>query len=210
MYYFSKASAKLAILAGLSLMTLHPAHAQNLVQDGDFEAPNPLTAGWTVPTGVATLDTDNQYVFAGHRSLYLNAGPTGTFTTVLQTLATTPGASYTLSFYADDTSNSPLTVGFGSTAIGPLLITQNGFPNSGGSGSNASEFTFYSYTVSTQTALTPLEFSAPHNGSVDGIEIDNISVVPAAVPEASTVVSLGLMLTLGVLAAICRRQRNAV
>ncbi len=220
MHISSKAGLTLALLAGLSFAA-HPAHAQNLVQDGTFEAAdptamdgdeNPFAAGdpsfdasWTVQTGTAAIDTNNDFVYAGSKSLYLDYDPTTT-TTLTQNLTTTPGESYLLSFYADDDAMNPLTVTFGGTTLGPINIPQNGYPNTG-PGSNASEFTPYSFSVTATSAVTALAFSADNNNNGAAIELDNISVTPAAVPEASTVVSLGLMLGFGALTLAVRRKR---
>ena len=219
MHLFSKAGLALALLAGLSV-TAHPAHAQNLVQDGTFEAAdptavdgaeNPFAAGdpsfdssWTVQTGVVAIDTNNEFVYAGSKSLFLDADSTTT-TTIAQNLTTTPGGNYVLSFYADDDAMNPLTVAFGGTTLAPINIPQNGYPNPD-PGSNAGAFTFFSFNVSASTASTALTFSADNNSNGAAIELDNISVTPAAVPEASTFVSLGLMLGLGGL-AVARKKR---
>lgn len=220
MHIVRKASLALALLAGLSFAA-HPAHAQNLVQDGTFEAADAgapddsedffaagdpsFDSSWTVQTGTVAIDTNNEFVFAGNKSLFLDAD--FTTTTLAQNLTTTPGGNYVLSFYADDDAMNPLTVAFGGTTLAPINIPQNGYPNFG-PGSNAGAFTFYSFNVAAQTASTALTFSADNNTAGAAIELDNISVTPAAVPEASTVVSLGLMLGLGGL-AIAFRKKNA-
>ncbi len=220
MHILSKASLALALFAGLNFAA-HPAHAQNLVQDGTFEAADPTAmdgdentfaagdpsfdSSWTVQTGTVAIDTNNQFVFAGSKSLYLDDDATTT-TTLAQNLATTPGGSYLLSFYANDSGMNPLTVTFGGTTLGPINIPQNGYPNSD-PGSNAGLFTFFSFDVTAQAASTALAFSADNNADGAAIELDNISVTPAAVPEASTVVSLGLMLGFSGLTLALRRKR---
>jgi len=220
MHIFSKTGLALALLAGLSV-TAHPAHAQNLVQDGNFEAADPTAldgdentfaagdpsfdSSWTVQTGTVAIDTNNEFVFAGSKSLFLDDDTTTT-TTLAQNLTTTPGGNYVLSFHANDDGMNPLTVAFGGTTLAPINIPQNGYPNSD-PGSNAGAFTFFSFNVAAQTASTALTFSADNNNGGAAIELDNISVTPAAVPEASTVVSLGLMLGFGGLALAVRRKR---
>ena len=221
MHILCKACLMSALLAGLAVMA-HPAHAQNLVQDGGFEAAalgapdgveDSFAAGqtfdssWTITQGTAAIDTNNAFVFDGSKSLFLDDDNTTT-TTVTQNLATTPGGNYILSFYADDEGGNPLTVSFGGTTLGPINIPLNGYPNLD-PGSNAGEFTFYTFDVSAQSLSTPLAFSAANNGNGAAIELDDISVTPAAVPEASTVVSMGLLLGLGGGACAVRRKRAA-
>jgi len=218
---FYKAAFLPTLLVGLTFLAAHPAQAQNLVQDGNFEAAdpgaadgsqdysftasNPFDTSWTIVQGTAGIDTTTPYVYGGAKSLYLNVDSGGATTTISQDLATTPGTSYTLSFWADDDGNNPLNVTFGGTTLGPIDIPQNGYPNPD-PGSNASSFTFFSYQVSVTDPLTSLTFSASNNGNGSATEIDDISV--QAVPETSTLISLGLMLGLGGIAfAACKRQR---
>lgn len=115
---------------------------------------------------------------------------------VSQTLATTPGQTYTISFVANsDDPNNFFEVLFGNQVpIGnPFSITANGFPNAGPN-SNAGLFTTYSLTATATSSSTVLTILGQ---SVGVTEVDNVSVTPAPVPEASTTVSLGLLLTLG-------------
>ena len=79
-----RAQYLLAILLGAAL----PTHAQNIVKDGDFEIAAPgapdgslvdYVAGrsfdsgfWTVTQGQSGIDTGDEYVYSGHKSLYLN------------------------------------------------------------------------------------------------------------------------------------------
>ena len=223
-------AASIAV-AGLSFAVLAaaPACAQNLVKDGNFEqadsgaAPgsedffdsaHPFDLDWTITQGIAGVDTQNHFVYDGDKGLYLNASPVGMTTTIAQTLATTPGQNYTLSFYADQDAGSTgvLTVGFGSTTFPSLAVPANGY--NGPPPGNDGLFTFYSGTVTATSAFTVLTFSSATPADHGGLSLDDISVIPAAVPEASTTVSLGLQLALPAkapcLAPVRRGRRRGI
>ena len=192
-------------------MTPAPVHAQSLVKDGDFEqadlgaAPgaedafnslNPFDLSWTITQGTAGVDTQNLYVFDGKKSLYLNEDPSGVTTTITQNLATTVGQNYTVSFYADQSAGSTgsLTVMFGGATFS-TVVPANGY--SGPPPGNNGSFTFYTGIVTATSALTPLTFSSAAPADHGGLTLDDISVTPAPVPEASSAVSMGLLLALG-------------
>ncbi|MGI4790758.1 MAG: hypothetical protein ACRYFS_18155 [Janthinobacterium lividum] len=218
-------------LAGLASLAAVPVHAQNLVKDGgfenaalgsklgtkDFTSGSPFDTRWTV-RGTVGIDTDNKYVDAGNKSLFLSAG--SGVDSISQNLATKINQNYTLSFYADSDALLPLTVTFGGQDVGggPILVPENGFPkgtDTSGTHKNASDFTFYSYTVTASSRFTGLSFFTDNTiigNNPDTLELDNISVVPTAptapVPEASTTISFGLLLALGLggLAFAARRK----
>ena len=194
-------------VAGLAFAALSlaaaPAHAQNLVQDGGFEQADtasgsyslqaPFDADWTVTQGTVSFFTPSffpQYIFDGSSSLYLTPSSSGV-SQITQALKTTPGERYLLSFYANDFlgSSNLLNVGFGDTVVG-------GGPLGLASGTTASDYTFYQFTVQADSPLTALMFSAADDYK-NTITLDDISVTPAAVPEASTTASFGLLLALG-------------
>jgi glucose/arabinose dehydrogenase len=204
-----------------------PLHAQNVINDGNFEqAPQSVSSGstvygsdpsvaaaaafdsfWTIQNNVA-IDTADSYVFAGSNSLLLTEDNSQLTDGITQTV-TTPGSLYTLSFYANSDGPNTFSVLFGGQAVSgsPTSIPQNGFPfdtSTSGSNPNASEFTYYSFPVSTTSASTALTFQ----GSSDStLELDGISLVP--VPEASASISFGLLLCLGGLAVMVSKRKKA-
>ena len=215
-------------LGGLAALAAAPAHAQNLVKDGGFEQADtsqatynlftPFDTSWIVTQGDVGIFTTNpsgafydpNFVFDGNNSLYLTYDTSGT-SEIAQGLATTPGQSYTLSFYADDFASQGsqlLNVNFGNTVVsgGPITVPLD----PGGVFATTPAYTFFSYTVTAATPFTGLTFAAADDGS-NNIALDDISVVPAAVPEASTTVSFGLLLMLGMggLALAAKKKAGA-
>lgn len=205
----------------LVALGLAPVHAQELVTDGTFEAATPTTRGYTlgqslgdnaftVASGVVGVDSttngNGKYVFAGNHSLFLTSD--NNVDGVQQTLATTPGQTYTISFAANsDDPNNFFEILFGGRppAGNPFSITANGYPNAG-TNSNAGQFTTYSLTATATSSSTVLTILGQSTGVT---EVDNVSVRAAPVPEASTVASFGLLLALGGLTVAAKRRKAA-
>jgi hypothetical protein len=196
--------SSLASLFLLGFSLVPAARAGNIVQDGGFESADPgalpgdsntfnggqsIDGGiWTVTQGTVGVDTATSFIFDGNKSLLLdgdNSGPDS----ISQTLVTTPGQLYAISFWANaDVPNSFL-VTFGGTPVTgmPTSIAQNGFPGSDPL-SNSSQFVLYSGLVmatSTSTDLTFTTTAFPTISSGVTVEIDNVSV--SAVPEPPTI-----------------------
>jgi len=205
----------------LVALGLAPVHAQELVTDGTFEAATPTSRGYTlgqslgdnaftVASGVVGVDSttngNGKYVFAGNHSLFLTSD--NNVDGVQQTLATTPGQTYTISFAANsDDPNNFFEILFGGRppAGNPFSITANGYPNAG-TNSNAGQFTTYSLTATATSSSTVLTILGQSTGVT---EVDNVSVRAAPVPEASTVASFGLLLALGGLTVAAKRRKAA-
>ena len=180
----------------------HPAQAQS-VKDGGFESAvsgpansttyytsaSPFDANWAV-TGEVGIDNSNVYVFNGSKSLYLNSG-IGT-DSISQNIATVAGNTYNLSFYAnDDTVGDILNVSFGGMTLAPIAVPAGGYNGPGGA--NKGLFTFYSYNIQATSPFSGLMFSSVGGLGSGSLELDDINIGPA-VPEASTAVSLSLLL----------------
>lgn len=205
----------------LVALGLAPVHAQELVTDGTFEAATPTSRGYTlgqslgdnaftVASGVVGVDSttngNGKYVFAGNHSLFLTSD--NNVDGVQQTLATTPGQTYTISFAANsDDPNNFFEILFGGRppAGNPFSITANGYPNAG-TNSNAGQFTTYSLTATATSSSTVLTILGQSTGVT---EVDNVSVRAAPVPEASTVASFGLLLALGGVVITAKRRKAA-
>lgn len=226
----------LAMLAALALAAAHPARAQNLVKDGDFEQADSANRSggtdffgatgqattfdnaWTIPSGTVGVDTHRKYVYGGDKSLWLNSDDplTSPTNTISQTLATTLGQSYVFTFYADTSGPQPLTVTFGGAAVGGGAITvpPNGYPDTTETpGVNAAEFTRYSFLVTAASNSTPLTFSAQGSGGTEKastLELDDISVTAAPVPEPASWAAFAFMgLGAAGLMLMARKRRAA-
>ena len=179
----------LAVLAGPA------AQAQNLVQNGGFETGNFLS--WTVADSIGntTVRASDPTGFEGPShsgSFFAGFGNnSNTDGSISQELTTTSGQAYTISFYLDnnsaaagyDATPNDFSATFGSTT---LQFQSDIAPET---------YQKYSYIVTAQSAQTLLTFAGYDNPYHLGL--DDVSVTPGAVPEASTTVSFGLLLALG-------------
>ncbi len=214
----SKSGLALAVVV-LTGLAAYPAHAAgNLVQDGGFELSDPSAPAntrdnfaavtsfdggfWTVGQGVVGIDTTNKFVLTGKKSLFLTDG--SGLNAVTQTLSTVVGQVYTISFDANADSANGVSVLFGGIPVAgaPTTIAQNGFPGA---------FTTYTATATANSASTVLTLEgfshfAPTTAN-QTVEIDNVSV--AAVPEASTIASLGLLLASGLGGVLVTARKKA-
>lgn len=195
---------------GLALgsFALTPAFALELVQNGGFEtdvgAPNGLWttffAGDTIPggwiVGGHSVDVHNNHTPAntGAQSLDLSGQAAGS---VSQSLATSPGASYVLSFYATPHSFGVYDKSFEVWWDGSLLDTvtlaySSSFP-----------WSHYTYNVTASAASTALQFVSlvPNGGPI----LDDVSVTSTAVPDQGSMVGAFASLSLFLLVGAKRR-----
>jgi hypothetical protein len=201
------------------------ARAANLVQDPGFESAdsaalpgdsNVFSAGqsldggiWRVTQGSVGVDTSTFFVFDGSKSVFLdgdNAGPDS----LTQTLVTTPGQIYTISFWADADVPNAFSISFGGIPVTgiPSTIAQNGFPGSDPL-SNSSLFVLYTGTATAASSNTDLTFTTTASPTISSgvtVELDDVSVVAGAVPEPSTL-TLAVVGALGSLGYVLRRRK---
>ena len=185
--WLSRKACAVTLTALVLLMgALHSAHAQNLVQNPNF---TDGFNGYTVTGTNNRLDT--QYTDAAGDSL---------FTVVLvapaslsQTIATTPGVTYMVSFLGIfDPGAYTYTFGTGS-------LTLNG---SSGCCTYGQPFTFTGTATGTSTILN---FTA--NGGAEGFTSLDVEAAPAPLPGAG---ALSLIVGLAFLAVgAMRNRRNA-
>jgi len=218
-----------ALVLGLSLLAAHPASAQT-IDNFSFESPvisgygYQAIDGWSATGGGAIGGGSNGVGLSDSNGAFANNGtiPDGRQVAFLQTgspVATTllqtisgliPGDQYVISFYDNSRSygaDPVLNVSFGGQAIiAPQTISPVG-------GVNPYNFIMgTAYTATSGSADLLFAASIPQSGDasalIDDVTIKDIS--PAAVPEASSVVSLGVLLTLGLGgAAFSVRRRKA-
>ena len=192
--------AALLALAGLA----SSASAQT-VKDGGFESAatqagaqttyystgGAFDTNWLV-AGTVGVDNNDVYVYGGTNSLDLNYG----FSTdsITQNIATDPSQFYTVSFFAnDDVPGDLLNVSFGGTVLTPITVAANGY-----TAADANNFTQYTFSgLTTSTPFSALSFSSDGTMANGTLELDNIQVNSSPVPEASTSLSLGVLLMLG-------------
>jgi len=219
------------ILLGLiafGLSRAAEARAGNLVQDPGFESADPtalpgdsnlFTSGmsidggsWNVTQGTVGVDTLTSFIFDGSKSIVLdgdNSGPDS----ITQTLATTPGQLYTISFWANADVPNSFSVTFGGATVpgAPTSIAQNGFPGLDPL-SNSSFFQLYTATATATSISTDLTFTTtafPTATSGVTVELDNVSVIAGSVPEPPSLALavIGAATVAG--GAILRRKRIA-
>jgi hypothetical protein len=112
-----------------------------------------------------------------------NFGATGSFDdTLSQTLSTTPGAVYTLSYYLahnETDSENDFSVSWGGSVIpGSVLLNAAAFP-----------FTVYSFTVTATSSSTVLSFSGREVPAEYGL--DNVSVTQIREPASLSLLGIG-------------------
>jgi choice-of-anchor C domain-containing protein len=174
------AAAILAVGAGIPASA---SAAANLVQNGSFETPNAGSGfttfgtganmgGWTVSSGsVDLLGTDWQAA-DGVQSVDMSGNGPGEIT---QTLATSPGTQYTVSYaLAGNPACAPAVKQIEVHWNGALADTES-FDTTGHSTSDMGWAT-KTFTATATSSSTPLTFTSLTN-SVCGPALDNVSVL---------------------------------
>ena len=186
---FKKAASCAALVAAMFAGTT--AHA-NLVTNGGFETGD--FSGWTTAIDPQWDGVDTQSPQAGTYEAFF--GNPGGISTISQTLATTPNATYLLTFWLMVEADPN-----GVAAPNSFSFDWNGAPgapalvNSGPFG-----YTEYQYLLTANSALTTLAFNFSDTPAF--MDFDSVSVT---VPEPSS-----LALALGALgAALAARRRSS-
>jgi hypothetical protein len=184
----------LLAVAALSCLCATASNAQNnLVQNGGFE--NGSLPPWTLndQSGLSGVSSDPFFAHSGVHHAFLGTGNFG-FGSLTQVLNTTPGQSYTLSFFlahdVTQTPNNNFSVFFNGTVINGSQLT------------NVGTFGYTNFTFSGLVATsnsTPLTFS--FRDSDDFFRLDTVTVVP----EPST---YALLITAGGMVGFMQYRRN--
>jgi hypothetical protein len=221
-------AAGLALMAALGLGAARPAHA-DLITNGSFENTNntfmnngygaqPLPVastvipGWTTTNApLAWLVNGNAYsLTADTGSYFLDLTGYNDFAPyggVTQTIATTSGASYHLSFAIGVNQSVPGNGGpVGITANAGNAPAQTFTFNPVGLTGNQWETVGLDFTAN--SASTPITLVGAQGDRYIGL--DSVSVTSNPVPEASTTVSFGLLLALGMGGVIAAKKRKSV
>ena len=174
----------------LSIAASTAGYATTIVEDGGFEVPDTnnytgsLGDGWTATRGTVQVGADTPgYDYAsphsGFQYVYLDFYTTTN--TVAQTLATTPGQSYNITFWLADEGPDPITVDFGSQVLLNGSAPTNGV-------SSPSDYVEYSYLATATSASTVISFTSTWADLPDGfgVLLDDVSVTAATTaPEPS-------------------------
>ena len=212
----------------ISLAAAQPASAQ--IVNGSFEqgtfvnngsGAESLGVGATVITGwtttnaeLAWITTPNSYgLTTPYGSYFLDltgyhdSSPYGGVT---QSLATTNGASYHLSFsLGADQSNSSYAGPVGATASAGA--TSQSFTFTPGVDSAGNQWATFGFDFTATGTSTPVTITGILSTGGQYIGLDNVSVTPnSPVPEVSMTVSLGLLLALGLGGVVLTARKKRI
>jgi MYXO-CTERM domain-containing protein len=210
----SRHLSKLALCFGAAVALAAPAHA-GMISDGGFESavpgiygPGAIGDGWTVLTGAIGIINSGEGLGAAYDGVnYADLDQGLNVNALGQTVATTVGESYTVSFWlGDDAGSDPVVVNFG----GNTLLNANTPPGLGFD--NGYQYQLYSYVVTATSASSFLDFvsvyNSPNPSGGIGAVIDDVNVTPTPEPATWTAMLIGLV-GLGI-AGAWRRRATAV
>ena len=223
-FTFPRRTASLALLAAITLALAAPAHAQ-IVTNGGFEdsdTANGHFTGWTL-SGAAdfTSANPNTFVFGNPHSGDFAAwlGPVGSDGFLSQTLTTTVGQAYTLTYWLSvDTSNLTSTAANGNAepAVtndfitsfnGQTVFAQNNLAPTDGHTDSADDYTKFSFSTVATSTSTPLQFGFRNDTSEFRLDDVSVSNTTTPVPEPSTLVSFAVLLSLTGAVVVARRRK---
>jgi Protein of unknown function (DUF642) len=175
---------KSGVLLVIGLGLSQSARAQNLITNGGFETGN--FSGWTVtgdPDYSKVVGFSYGYFHPESGKYYAMLGSVGSESYLSQTVPTTPGGNYDVSFdlASDGGANNQLSVEAGSD----MLLDVSNIPASG--------YTLYSEDFVATASATTISIGTEDDPGY--LLLDNVSVVdPPAAPLPSPLIMSGLLI----------------
>jgi len=223
-FTFPRRTASLALLAAITLALAVPAHAQTVTNGGfeDSTSADGHFTGWTLSGNADfTSANPNTFVFGNPHSGDFAAwlGPSSSDGFLSQTLATTVGQTYTLTYWlAVDTSNLTFAAANGNAepAVfndfitsfnGQTVFTQNNLAPTDSHTNPADDYTQFSFSTVATSTSTPLQFGFRNDNSEFRLDDVSVANTTAPVPEPSTLVSLAVLLSLTGAVVVARRRK---
>jgi hypothetical protein len=177
----------IAVIAMLSIGAQAGIASADLVQNGGFES-SPNFVDWTA-TGAVTIDTASPCQ-GNNDALYTAAGAT-----LYQTLSTTKGQVYTVSFYLKE----PVSAGASNfealwgTSLASMTVLDT--PKvTVGTGYEEFQFNVTAPNVTSTSEIIEFKATGP---AASQFQLDNVSVTPTPIPAAAWLLGSGLMGLLG-------------
>ncbi len=175
----------LAMLGALTLASLTPGHAQNLITNGDFEAGN---AGWTISAGSfytrATYANRNFGPQAYQGNYFANFGEVGAPGSMSQTITTVSGYHYRFTFYLyrqQESFNANSGDFFTAAIGGNTLLSVSGM-------AYGLPYNRYSYVIQAAGTSTLVEFTGQDNQ--DEYALDSVSLTRLTADATNTLTAL--------------------